>query len=210
MPLFRDSSTIKKEILVESNNSPLLCENIIIGGITGSGKTKLAKYLLENVIKAEREVHLMTQDSEILPREYAEYDSKAFYYWFPVGREREYIDTFYKLSQQNFRENSFILIDEFYPSLIDEDLFADFAISLKELNSQIIVVTQSLEIEIDLLSGFSYLAIPKHPKDSAYDAQAETISDFESEISIHNRTWSFHKIKDVIAPLFLRTGISTV
>jgi hypothetical protein len=188
-------------------NAPLLHKNIIIGGITGSGKTSFAKYILENAIKAGRDVHLMTQDSEILPSEYTEYDDKAICYLFPGSREREYIDTFYKVSQQNFRENSFILIDEFHPSLIDEDIFADFAISLKDINSQIIVVTQSLEIEIDLLSGFAYLAILKDFKNQFYNAQVEAISTFDLEISINNLTWNFHKIKDIIEPLSLRTRI---
>ncbi len=191
-------------------NEPLLHKNIIIGGITGSGKTSLAKYILENAIKTRRDVHLMTQDSEIMPSEYTEYDDKAICYLFPGSQEREYIDTFYKLSQQNFRENSFILIDELHPSLIDEDIFADFAILLKDINSQIIVVTQSLEMEIDLLSSFAYIAIRKDFKNLSHDAQVKAISTFDLGISINNSTWNFHKIKDVIEPLSLRTRIETI
>jgi hypothetical protein len=194
---------------IKNMNTSLLQKNIIIGGITGSGKTSFAKYILENAIKAKREIHLMTQNSEILPSEYIEYEGKVISYCFPVSSEREYIDTFYRLSQQDFRENSFVLIDEFHPSLIDEDSFYDFGVKLKECISSIVVVCQSLKIEIDLLSTFSYLAIPKYSKSAAYDAQAETISTFDSEVLINNSTWKLHKIKEVIAPLSLRDGIAT-
>jgi hypothetical protein len=191
-------------------NTSLFQTNIIIGGITGSGKTNFAKYILENAIKAEREIHLMTQNSEIFPTEYIEYDGKVSSYCFPGSSEREYIDTFYRLSQQDFRENSFVLIDEFYPNLIDEDVFADFAILLKEKNSQIIVVTQSLEIEIDLLSSFTYLAIPKHSNSLIYNAQIEAISNFKAKALINNLTWNIHKIKDVIEPIFRRNNVVTI
>jgi hypothetical protein len=191
-------------------NINLLNKNIIIGGITGSGKTNFAKYILENAIKAKREIHLMTQNSEIFTSEYIEYEGKFIHYSFPGCSEREYIDTFFKLSQAEIQENSLIIIDEFHPNLIDEDCFYDFGVKLKEYMSSIVVVCQSLKIEIDFLSTFSFLVIPKYSKIAAYDAQAETISTFESEVLINNSTWKLHKIKEVITPLSLRDGIATI
>jgi hypothetical protein len=177
-------------------------KNFIIGGITGCGKTLLGRQILDSAIYAGRDIYLMTQSGAVSSdyANYNDYDGKVNYYWYPDDSIERYIDIFYQLSQKDFQENSLVLIDEYYPSLFDEDIFTDFAMVMKECNSQIVVVSQSLEMKIDLLSCFSYLATPKSCQWSVLENQVKTISNFSSDFPMGKSIWQLRKIKDADRP----------